>query len=190
MGRSAGVSARCADASAQSAPTGGRSGRSELQSPVGPYGPGAYMPVGVAHDVAARRSDRARPARAGFLLGDRVEAFAVDDHERVFGVRVDRDVLARPGFAVGLQLGGVLGRAEQAAAVQRVGDRARAVIAGGLERAVAAAEHVGPWWRFHRRRRSRARRRSSLRRSSCSTIRRSEELLRERRVGRLERLWL
>ena len=66
------------------------------------------------------------------------------DHEGMFGVRVDRDVPARSGFAVGLQPGGVLGRAEQSAAVQRVGDRARAVIALGLKRAVAAAVHVRP----------------------------------------------
>ena len=37
---------------------------------------------------------------AGLLQRDRVEAFAVDHHERVFGVRVDRDVLTGPGFAV------------------------------------------------------------------------------------------
>ena len=37
--------------------------------------------------------------------------------------------LPGPGFAVGLEAARVLGRAQQAAAVQRVGDRARAVIA-------------------------------------------------------------
>ena len=52
--------------------------------------------------------------------------------------------LPGPGFAVGLQSGGVLGRAQQAAAVERVGDRARAVISLGLERAVPAAEHIRP----------------------------------------------
>ena len=138
-------------------------------------------------DVAARRAERARPARAAFLLGDRVEAFAVDDHEGVFGVGVDRDVLARAGFAVGLQLRGVLGRAEQAAAVQRVGDRARAVVAGRLEGAVAAAVDVRPRGDFvargdHARDDARAFAGRAARGFDSGAA------VRERRVGRLERL--
>ncbi len=97
---------------------------------------------GGARRSAAVEVMRVRPAGAGFRERDRVEAPAVDDHERVFGVRVDRDVPARPRFAVGLEARGVLRRAEQAAAVQRVGDRARAVIAVGDERAVPAAPDV------------------------------------------------
>src|SRR6202161_2355368 len=99
------------------------SGRVEV---VGP----CLQTVGVADDVAARVADGAGPARAGLLLGDRVEAFAVDHHERVFGVGVDRYVLAWTGFAVGLEFGGVLGRAEQPPAVQRAGDGGGAVVAG------------------------------------------------------------
>ena len=52
--------------------------------------------------------------------------------------------LPGPGFAIGLKAGGVLGRAQQPAAVERVGHRARAVIAGRLEGAVAAAPHIRP----------------------------------------------
>ena len=120
------------------------------------------QPGGVARDVAGGGGHRARPARARLLLGDRVEAFAVHHHQRVFGVRVDRDVLARARFAVGLETGRVLGRAQQAAAVQRVGDRARAVIAGRLRTSRGRRRTRTAGSRFHRPRRSRARPRSTL----------------------------
>src|SRR4051794_22240122 len=61
----------------------------------------------------------------------------------MFGVGVDGDPLAGTGFAPGLEAGRVQRAFEQAAAVQGEADRARAVIAGGFEGAVAAAPDVG-----------------------------------------------
>src|ERR1700761_737752 len=81
------------------------------------------------------------PAGAG--AADRVEGEAADDHPGVLGVGVDRDPLARAGFAPGLEAGRVQRAFQQAAAVQRVGDGAGAVVAGGFEGAVAAAPDVG-----------------------------------------------
>ena len=81
------------------------------------------------------------PARAG--AADGVEGEAGDHHPGVFGVGVDGDPLARAGFAPGLQAGRVERAFEEAAAVQGEADRARAVIAGGFEGAVAAAPDVG-----------------------------------------------
>ena len=66
-------------------------------------------PRGMARDVPGGGHHRARPARPRLLLGDRVEAFAVHHHPRVFGVCVDRYVLARARFAVGLKRRGILG---------------------------------------------------------------------------------
>src|ERR1700744_2121267 len=95
----------------------------------------------VARDETFRRVDPAGvPARAG--AADRVEGEAADDHPSVFGVGVDRDPLARAGFAPGLEAGRVERAFQQAAAVQRVGDGAGAVVAGGFEGAVAAAPDV------------------------------------------------
>src|SRR6476646_683396 len=81
------------------------------------------------------------PARAG--AADGVEGDAGDDHPGVAGVGVDRDPLAGPGFAPGLKAGRVKRAFQQAAAVQRVADRAGAVVTGGFEGAVAAAPDVG-----------------------------------------------
>src|SRR5260221_614113 len=54
-----------------------------------------------------------------------------------------RDPASGPRFAPGLQAGRVERAFEEAAAVQGVADRARAVVAGGFEGAVAAAPDVG-----------------------------------------------
>ena len=71
--------------------------------------PSLLEPGGVAFHEAAAVIRGPAPARAAFGERDGVEAFAVDDHVRMFGVGVDRDVPARPRFAVGLESGGVLG---------------------------------------------------------------------------------
>jgi hypothetical protein len=65
------------------------------------------VPGRVANDVAPGGGHAARPARSAFGERDGVEAFAVDDHECVFGVGVDRDLAPRAGFAVGLEPGRV-----------------------------------------------------------------------------------
>src|SRR5215210_5010724 len=94
------------------------------------------------HGVARRRARLPLPARAGALARG-VEAAAVDDHVRVPGVGVDRDVAAGPGGAVGHELARVLRRAQEAAAVERVGHGARAVVARVVEARVPAAVAVG-----------------------------------------------
>src|ERR1700744_1100731 len=95
----------------------------------------------VARDETFRRVDPAGvPARAG--AADGVEGEAADHHPGVFGVGVDRDPLAGTGFAPGLEAGRVERAFQQAAAVQRVGDGAGAVVAGGFEGAVATAPDV------------------------------------------------
>src|SRR5207237_9431933 len=86
---------------------------------------------------------RAVPARAVLRHTAGVEAPAVDHHEGVAGVRVDRDVAAAAGGAVGHQRRGVELAVEQPTAVQSVGDRAGAVVAPVVPRAVAAAPLVG-----------------------------------------------
>ena len=92
-------------------------------------------PAGVAH--------RLLPARAVRAAAARVEAQAGDRHVHVAGVRVDRDPLA----LAGLTPAEVVVRGEralqQAAAAQRVGDRAGAVVAGVDPAAVTAAPLVG-----------------------------------------------
>src|SRR4029077_21013993 len=60
---------------------GGRRARVERVAAGG--GRAGLVAFGVANDVARGRGHRTRPARAAFLLCDGVEAFAVDDHERV-----------------------------------------------------------------------------------------------------------
>src|SRR5215218_10645986 len=92
---------------------------------------------------AARRARGRGPARARLADRARVVAAAVYDHESVTAVRVDRDVAAGAGLAVAHEAGRVEWRAQQAAAVERVGDRAGAVVAAVLEGAVAASVAVG-----------------------------------------------
>src|SRR5690349_2158334 len=81
------------------------------------------------------------PAGAGAAAG--VEGDAGDDHPGVAGVAVDGDPATRARFAPGGQAGRVERAFQQAAAVQRVADRARAVVARGFEGAVAATPDVG-----------------------------------------------
>src|SRR5205807_218664 len=71
-----------------------------------------------------------------------VEAQARDHDEGVAAVRVDGDPLSLPGRAEALELARVLGLVEEAAAVERVGDGARAVVAGVVPRPVPAAVAV------------------------------------------------
>ena len=93
----------------------------------------------VTRDVAVRRAHVGLPARAGLRATAGVEADAGDDHVGVAGLAVDRHPLARSGLAERLQSRRVARDGQQVRAVQRVGDRARAVIAGVVERSVAAA---------------------------------------------------
>src|ERR1700760_4326816 len=95
----------------------------------------------MARDETFRRVHPARvPARAG--AADRVEGEPGDDHPGVFGVRVDRDPLARARVAPGLEAGRVERAWEEAAAVQGEAGRPGAVVARGFEGAVAAAPDV------------------------------------------------
>src|SRR5919202_2719258 len=104
----------------------------------------AWMP----RDEAARRT-RLAPARAAAGLGAalaapvvavaRVEPQPGHDHERVAGVRVHGHPLAGPALAPMHEARGVHRAVEQAGAVQREGDRARAVVARVVPAAVAAA---------------------------------------------------
>src|SRR3954467_10637354 len=102
--------------------TGRMSGRAaRTRSTVG------LQPDGVANHVARRRAHVRLPTRAGLLLAARVEAQPGDDHVGVAAVGVDGHPLARAGDAPLLEAAAVEGRVEQVRAVQREGDRARAV---------------------------------------------------------------
>src|SRR3954469_9830402 len=101
---------------------------------------------GVPRDVAVRRAPLVAPARSALAARARrrgVEAQAGDDRVGVAAVRVDRDprALARPAPA--LEPGRVERLRDEPAAVQRVADGARAVVARVLPLAVAAAVAVG-----------------------------------------------
>src|SRR4051794_25094490 len=104
---------------------------------------------------AARGALRGPPARTGLerLLvlrlrragdggGARVQAQAGDHRVGVTVVGVDRDPLADALLAPAHEAAAVQRRGEQPAGVQRVGDGAAAVIALGLEGAMAAAVDV------------------------------------------------
>src|ERR1700710_1951408 len=85
------------------------------------------------------------PARAGFFafVTGGVEAVAGDRHVGVPAVGVDGDPAAFAFFAPGHHRTGGKGAFEEFAAVQGVGDGARAVVAGGGEAGVAPAPDVG-----------------------------------------------
>src|ERR1700750_1917731 len=99
----------------------------------------------VADDEALRVGRFGVPAGAGFAgdVAAGVEAEAGDDHVDVFLVGVDRDPLARARFAPGGEGAGDERRFEQFAAVQRVGDRAGAVVAGRGPGLVPASPYIG-----------------------------------------------
>ena len=126
--------ARCAGCPRAAGRRGwGRSGR------CGPWRSSTARQGACAPRKPGARALLRRPAVARPAAGAGVEPAAVDDHVDVAGVRVDRDPLARAGGAVaGEPARGARGL-QQAAAAQRVGDRARAVVARVVERAVAAA---------------------------------------------------
>src|SRR6202008_3245012 len=77
-------------------------------------------------------------------VADGVEAQAGDLHEGVFGVRVDGDPHAGAGVAPALGGARVERFRDQPGAVEGEADRARAVVAVGVEGGVAAAPDVGP----------------------------------------------
>ena len=104
---------------------------------------GSYRPGRVPDDEPRELATALRPAGPAAGQRDRVKAPAGDDHPRVVGVGVDGDPAARAGIAPALKAGRVERRAEQAGGGERVADRARAVVAAGLEGAVAAAPDVG-----------------------------------------------
>src|SRR5882757_7605508 len=81
------------------------------------------------------------PARAGFFafVTGGVEAVSGDSHVGVPAVGVDGDPAAFAFFAPAHHRTGGKRALEELAAVQREGDGARAVIAGGGEAGVAAA---------------------------------------------------
>ena len=81
-----------------------------------------------------------RPARAAARERARVVAAPVHDHVGVAGVGVDRDAPARTGFAVAHEAGRGERAVEQARGGERVGDRARAVVAAGVAAVPAAVD--------------------------------------------------
>src|ERR1700761_9400424 len=108
------------------------------------YG-GGSVAGGVTDDEALGVGRFGVPAGAGDAGSGAagVPAQARDDHVDVFLVGVDRDPLAGAGFAPGHEGAGDERRFEQPGTVQRVGDRAGAVVAGFLPGFVAAAPDVG-----------------------------------------------
>src|SRR5436853_5201686 len=85
-------------------------------------------PRGVAHDVAARPRHVLVPARtAAGRVARGVEAQAGDHREGVAAVGVHGDPRPATGRAEALEAARVLGLVQEAAAVQRVAHRARAV---------------------------------------------------------------
>ena len=99
----------------------------------------AVRDPGVAHDVARGGAHVGLPAGALVGAAAGVEAQAGDDHERVAALGVDRDPRALAGLAPALEAGGVERLVEHPGAVEGVGHRARAVVAGVLPPAVPAA---------------------------------------------------
>src|SRR3954468_19920969 len=97
----------------------------------------------MARCEAARRARLRPPARPAVALARCVEAQAGDDRVRVARVRVDRDPLAATACSPALEARRVERTAQQAAAVQRVADGTRAVVARVAPGAVAAAVAVG-----------------------------------------------
>src|SRR3954453_1423713 len=89
--------------------------------------------------VARRRARVGLPAGAVLGPPGGVEAAAVDHHVDVAGGGVDRHPAAAAGAAPAHEVAGRERGAEIARAVQRVGDRARAVVAAVVPLAVAAA---------------------------------------------------
>src|SRR4051794_2680741 len=94
---------------------------------------------GVAHDVARRRARAALPAGAVLVAAGGVEAAPVDDHVHVPGGGVDGHPAPAARSAPGHELARGVGPADEPGAVQRVGDRARAVVARVVPLPVAAA---------------------------------------------------
>src|SRR4051812_50224486 len=76
----------------------------------------------VARDEPGGRAHLARPARSAARQSGRVEAPAVDDHERVPRVRVDGDAAPGAGLAPTHEAGRVLRGGEQPAGPVRAGD--------------------------------------------------------------------
>src|SRR3954468_21267118 len=96
------------------------------------------------HEPGAGRRGQV-PAGAGALgVADGVPAQAGDLGEGVAGVGVDGDPLAWAWRAPVLEAGGGERFGDQAAAEEREADGAGAVVALGVEGAVAAAPDVGP----------------------------------------------
>src|SRR3954452_1786823 len=94
----------------------------------------------MAHDVPVAGAHLRAPARAlARVVPAGVEAQAGDDEERVARAAVRRDPRPLPGLAPRLVVRAGQLRVDEPAAVQRVGLRAGAVVAGVLPAAVTAA---------------------------------------------------
>src|SRR5580704_13395771 len=72
----------------------------------------------------------------------RVEGASADHDEGVARVGVDGDPLAGAGLTVGLEPSRILGRGQQAGAMEHVAGRARAVVAARLPLAVTTTDAV------------------------------------------------
>src|SRR3954454_20865795 len=99
-------------------------------------------PLGGSDRVAAARAVVGLPARAGLRPAAGVEADSGDDHVGVAAVGVHGRPLAGARGAPAHEVTGRLGHVEQPGAVQRVGDRAGAVVPAVLPLAVPAAVDV------------------------------------------------
>src|SRR6478735_12539297 len=97
----------------------------------------------MAGDVSTGRAHVGLPAVVVLGPAAGVEADAGHHHVGVAGLGVDGDPLAGACVAPALHVTGGERLVEQTGAVQRVGDRARAVVAGVVPLAVPAAVLVG-----------------------------------------------
>src|SRR3954447_11714370 len=141
--------AATAGAAAPSASTNATAITLRIGPPTGPIVT-RLEPAWVTHLEAATRSEGRAPARPGAprdrggVVGAGVEAKARHHHVRVAAVGVDADPAAGAALAEAGQAGRVERRQQQAPAVERVGDGARAVVAAVEpgEAAMAAAPAV------------------------------------------------
>src|SRR5437764_12647784 len=100
----------------------------------------------MARDVAAGIAPIRIPAWADIAavakIG-RIETQTGDDRESVAGPRINCDPASATALAIAHEIARRQRRRQQSRAMQCVGDRARAIVAAIVKRAVAAAPDVG-----------------------------------------------
>src|SRR5438105_6560797 len=99
------------------------------------------MPRDVAAGVAPIRIPTGTDIAAVAKIG-RIETQTGDHRESVAGPRKNRDPAAATAFAVTHEIARRQRRRKQSRAMQRIGDRARAIVAAIVKRTVSAAPDV------------------------------------------------